>query len=108
MGADKKSHKITIAMDDQEYELARIRAGRCGLPLASFIRDSSLKTSIVERIRPEENRLLKDLYKVGTNLNQLMQKLNSQQDYRYDSDLSAIITEFGQIREFYRRIRDGR
>lgn len=108
MGPDKKSHKITVAMDDEELELATIRAARCGLPLASFVRVSCLKTTIVERIRPEENRLLKNLYKMGNNLNQLMQKLNSQQDYRYDSDLTAIISEFGQIKEFYRRIRDDR
>lgn len=106
LGPEKKAKKITVALDEEEYSRVKYRAAKSGTGPAVYIRKACLSATVVARLTPQENSLLKNLYKVGTNLNQIAAKLNSGGDYRYDTDLRDILTEFRKILGHFREVQN--
>ena len=108
-GSLKRSHKVTVAFNDDEYELMLTLAEMSGLSPACWCRKTALKTRMREAFTDEERLLLKDLYKVGTNLNQLLRVMQSRTGRLFDREVSDIIAQFRQINSHFREeVRDGR
>lgn len=108
-GAEKRSHKVTVAFNDEEYITMLTLAESAGLCPANWCRKTALKTRPREAFTEEEHHLLKDLYKLGCNLNQLLRVMQSKRDWRFDQEITQTIEDFRQINVYYREVvRNGR
>ena len=108
-GAYKRSHKVTVAFNDYEYEMMLVLAERAGLRPADWCRKTALKTRLREALTAEERQLLKDLYKLGTNVNQLLRLMHARSDWRYDSEITQMLKQQKEINDYFREVvRHGR
>jgi hypothetical protein len=108
-GACKRSHKVTVAFNDYEYEMMLALAESAGLRPADWCRKTAVKTRLREALSGEDRLLLKDLYKLGTNLNNLLRIMHGRRDWRYDREITQITEDFRQINNYYREVvRHGR
>ena len=108
-GAYKRSHKVTVAFNDYEYEAMLNFAELSGLCPADWCRKTALKTRLREALTAEERQLLKDLYKLGTNVNQLLRLMHARSDWRYDSEITQMLKQQKEINDYFREVvRHGR
>ena len=103
-GAEKRSHKVTVAFNDYEYEMMLVLAERAGLRPADWCRKTALKTRLREALTAEERQLLKDLYKLGTNVNRLLRLMYARSDWRYDSEIEQMLKDHKQIKDYFMEI----
>lgn len=108
-GAYKRSHKVTVAFNDYEYEAMLNFAELSGLCPADWCRKTALKTRLRKALTAEERQLLKDLYKLGTNVNQLLRLMHARSDWRYDSEITQMLKQQKEINDYFREVvRHGR
>ena len=103
-GAYKRSHKVTVAFNDYEYEMMLTLAERSGLCPADWCRKTALKTRLREALTAEERQLLKDLYKLGTNVNRLLRLMHARSEWRYDSEIEQMLKDQKQIKDYFMEI----
>ena len=103
-GAYKRSHKVTVAFNDYEYEAMLNFAELSGLCPADWCRKTALKTRLREAPPAEERQLLKDLYKLGTNVNQLLRLMHARSDWRYDSEITQMLKQQKEINDYFREV----
>ena len=107
-GAGKRSIKRTIAFSPAEDVLLGQLAARTGLPKAMFVRRAALGCIIYERITAEDNALLKWMYKIGNNINQLVVELRGKGYIEHIEKLDRVEVESHEIYEYFKKKRDGR
>ena len=71
MGAGKRRHKVTVVLNDQEYEQVSLKAELTPFTISEYCRKAALRHQVREALSHEERQLLRDLYKIGVNLNSL-------------------------------------
>ena len=72
MGVEKRRHKVTVALNDQEYEQVSLKAELTPFTISEYCRKAALRHQVREALSHEERQLLRDLYKIGVNLNRLV------------------------------------
>ena len=108
-GAYKRSHKVTVAFNDYEYEAMLNFAELSGLCPADWCRKTALKTRLREALTAEERLLLKDMYKLGTNINQLLRLMRARNNWRFDREIQQMLKDHKQINDYFREVlRHGR
>lgn len=108
-GANKRSHKVTVAFNDDEYEMMLALAESSGLCPADWCRKTALQTRLREALTAEERQLLKDLYKLGTNINQLLRLMHARSDWRYEREIAQMLEQQKEINVYFREVmRHGR
>lgn len=108
-GEYKRDHKVTVAYNQEEFEMVEMNARRSGVPIAIFCRRASINRELTEVITREELRLIKSINNIGNNLNQLMRMLHSMAVFKYDVELNRIISDWTEIHDYLREVlRNGR
>lgn len=103
-GALKRRHKITVAFNDDEFMTMTDKAECSGLYPAVYCRKAAVQKQLRQAFTSEDRMLLKHLYNVGSNLNQVAHELHARSDYRYDERLKEIIRQFGSIHSYFREV----
>jgi hypothetical protein len=72
----KKEFKHTIHLTENEYKLIKSKAERMKTSISGFLREASVRSVLIE---PDQNlaKLLSELSKIGTNLNQITKQINA-------------------------------
>jgi hypothetical protein len=83
-----------IRYQEHEAQVVRERARVCGLPIARFVREVSLGAVPKERRHRVLDELIRQLARIGNNLNQLAHQANARDRFpmeeRIDAALSAL------------------
>ena len=103
-GAYKRSHKVTVAFNDYEFEMMLTLAERAGLRPADWCRKTALKTRLREALSDSERTMLKDNYKIGANLNQLLRLMRARSDWRYEREIKQMLEEQQKINNYFREV----
>ena len=78
---NKKSVQILIRVTPDEYQAIRMKAAKSGRTISAFIRHCTQEETIMEAPPIEYNKLIAEMKRVGTNLNQLLYHLQIQNMY---------------------------
>lgn len=88
--------KATFTVDDFEYILDK--AQRANTPISVFVARAALTAEVVGLLTKEELMLLKNLHKVGINLNQIAKHLNGDPAWPCYRQLQDEIRELSILR----------
>lgn len=102
-GEDFRCRRVTIYLTDEQYDLARVRAGLLRVSLsrffASFIGGENVgdeQVLLLREILSVNGEVLAQLGRVGSNLNQIAKALNSGQVP--NSNLGDVFSEFSDVK----------
>ena len=73
----KKSVKINLRVTPEEYELIKKKAKKAGLSTSELIRRLLDGETIVEAPSADFYEMIREIKRVGSNLNQVLHKLNA-------------------------------
>lgn len=108
-GAEKRRHKVTVALNDQEYDQVSLKAGLTPFTISEYCRKAALRHQVREALSHEERQLLRDLYKMGINLNRLVTWLERGNLNEVALEIIDIQKEFTGINRYFREVlRHGR
>lgn len=108
-GAYKRSHKVTVAFNEYEYEMMLVLAERSGLRPADWCRKTALKTRLHEALTADELKLVRENYKLGTNVNYLLRLMSAKSDWRYEREIKQMLEQQREINSYFREVlRHGR
>ena len=104
MGAGKRRHKVTVALNDQEYDQVSLKAGLTPFTISEYCRKAALRHQVRETLSHEERQLLRDLYKIGVNLNRLVTWLERGRLNEVALEIIDIQKEFTGINRYFREV----
>lgn len=94
-----RSAAVMLRVHPEERDLLRFNAGLRGMSMSDYIRQSCLGVRL--RRAPEEKRRLRELARIGANLNQLARWANTHKRAAEAVEvLTALVSIERQIREF--------
>jgi predicted DNA binding CopG/RHH family protein len=67
----RKDIRAAVRFARADYTIIEQKAGKAGLKISEFIRQSSMNVSIKSRLTPEEMQLVRKLVGMSTNMNQV-------------------------------------
>lgn len=80
----KREHRMTVRLNGDEYTKVLSKIERSGLSKQEYILSSILNKKIQERLNVDYFKLINEVNHVGTNLNQIARKLNSNESILKD------------------------
>lgn len=80
----KREHRMTVRLNGDEYTKVLSKIERSGLSKQEYILSSILSKKIQERLNVDYFKLINEVNHVGTNLNQIARKLNSNESILKD------------------------
>ena len=80
----KREHRMTVRLNADEYTKVLSKIERSGLSKQEYILSSILNKKIQERLNVDYFKLINEVNHVGTNLNQIARKLNSNESILKD------------------------
>ena len=78
---NNRSVQILIRVTPGEYQAIRMKAAKSGMTVSAFIRHCTQEETIMEAPPIEFNKLIAEMKRVGTNLNQIILQLRIQNMY---------------------------
>ncbi|WP_075603802.1 plasmid mobilization protein [Saccharicrinis aurantiacus] len=73
-----RSIKITVRLNQQEYDVVKNKSDKCRISISTFIRNSALDKQIKETMSSEEITLYRKLAGMSNNINQLAKNSHTQ------------------------------
>lgn len=80
----KREHRMMVRLNGDEYTKVLSKIERSGLSKQEYILSSILNKKIQERLNVDYFKLINEVNHVGTNLNQIARKLNSNESILKD------------------------
>lgn len=72
----KREHRMTVRLNGDEYTKVLNKIERSGLSKQEYILSSILNKKVQKRLNVDYFKLINEVNRVGTNLNQIARKLN--------------------------------
>jgi hypothetical protein len=82
-----------LRMDPEEWERVRERAQACGLTTSRYIRETALGAVPKARPRQLEMEAVRQLARLGNNLNQLARVANQNEEIEREEELRGVLAE---------------
>ena len=96
---NNKSVQILIRVTPDEYQAIKMKAAKSGKTVSAFIRHCTQEETIMEAPPIEYHKLITEMKRVGTNLNQLLYELQIQNLYESDDSIVCRHEEFIHVRD---------
>ncbi|MEQ1554870.1 MAG: plasmid mobilization relaxosome protein MobC [Ferruginibacter sp.] len=101
---NNKTHKVTIRFTNEEFEKLQAQSKNAGMLKSEFIRSAIFSVNVIAKMTDEERKILRTLFGVATNLNQIAHKANAQVEFLTLSielqntrrEIDAIIEKFNK------------
>ena len=77
LAGEKMIYKVTVKMSTVEYHTLKSKSKKADITLSEFIRNSIMKTSVVQRLTPEIHDDIRKISGMANNLNQIARKANA-------------------------------
>ena len=95
-----------VKVNTEEFFAIKEKAKAAGVTLTEFIRQSVLSGGVIEKVTPEQMKLIRDLAGMGNNVNQLARQANAA-GYRSDAErFSALGVELMNIIDKFKDSKD--
>ena len=88
---EKRTKQVKIMLTEKEYENFREKAYKSRLSVAEVIRESAKGKELKEAMSVEKATLLRDISKVGNNINQIAQLCRKEGVITYATKLEGMI-----------------
>lgn len=96
----------TIKFSLNQLNKANERKRKAGYrDFSTFARDCILNTQIVERITPEQMRILNELIREGNNLNQIAKACNSGRCFAEANQATAVLKRHNELIDLFYEIK---
>ena len=96
---NNKSVQILVRVTPDEYQAIRMKAARSGKTVSAFIRHCTQEETIMEAPPIEYHKLIAEMKRVGTNLNQLLFQLQIENICESEESTVCRHEEFIQVRD---------
>ncbi len=93
----RKSKTIGVCFSEPELYTIRFRAKQAALPLSIYCHDAILEGIIKEPLKKEELEVLRNLSKMGNNLNQLTRTAKFLNTKRLEKEVEIILNQIQTI-----------
>lgn len=100
--SERLDRRVTVKFIELDYKGLKRRAKQANISLSEYIRSASMNAKIKPRLTQEENKAVRSLIGIATNLNQLARLANSRGMEMYRDDLLHMITTVKDIIYKYR------
>lgn len=97
-------HRLTIRISDFLFEKIKSQANLTGLSISQYIRQSLSKTK--PPMHKFDKEVVYKLSKVGSNLNQLLYKINNKECLSNENILRILIEIYSVLNEISKNIKD--
>ena len=105
---EKRTIMILFRVNTNEYEVIKKKTKISGMSMSAFIRKTLLDKKIVSAPPADFPVLIREVKRIGGNLNQLLRKLNTL-GIAHSSDLESCETEIRETEKMlYRTFRPGK
>jgi len=91
---DRRTKRYGLRLSPREYEEIQDRAERAGLSVAEYLRRKALGRKIKTKV---EEEAIRQVQKVGTNLNQIARWANEQRNKAVKSAAEDVIEDVKQV-----------
>lgn len=78
---NNKSHKITVRLNNEELEKLQNLTKKAGMLKSEFLRLAIFNVQVNAKLTEEERKILRTLFGIATNLNQIAHKVNAQFEF---------------------------
>lgn len=78
---NNKTNKISIRLNDKEFEKLQLLLQKSGMIKSEFFRAALFNVQVTAKLTDEERKILRSLFGIATNLNQIAHKVNSQFEF---------------------------
>lgn len=97
---EKRTIRQTVNFTPDEYEKAKKKADRLNMSLAEFMRLSTKRVNVQEPDR-DYSKMVSELAKIGSNLNQITKVINQSKEIpkKQQKGLNQIYKQFKAIKE---------
>ena len=85
--------RLPVHLRPDESDLVRERARACGLTVARYMREAALGAVPKARPRLAEMEAVRELLRIGNNLNQLAHVANRNEEIEREGELRAVLEE---------------
>jgi len=96
---NNKSVQILIRVTPAEYQAIRMKAAKSGKTISAFIRHCTQEETVLEAPPIDYHKLVVEMKRVGTNLNQLLYQLQIQNMCESEESTICQHEEFIQVRD---------
>ena len=76
--SQKKKYKVDVKMSTEDYYTLKSKADSAGMTKSEYIRQCIHNSSVRERLKPEDQKIIRQLCGMANNLNQIARKANAQ------------------------------
>jgi len=75
--SERRSYRVNVKLNTEEYYLLKGKARVSGMNLSEFVREAIRRSEIKERLTPELNVYIRKLIGIANNLNQIARTANA-------------------------------
>lgn len=102
----KRNNRVHIFLSDEEYRKFLDNVSTSGLSISSYCRKQLTEGKVISAPPADFRRLIWELKRIGTNLDQVLFRLNSIGEY-YDEELKSCSEEIhGAVNMLYQTFRN--
>lgn len=96
-GIYKRDRKILLSANNMEYRILQAKAEKSGLTVSEYCRDAALHGKVAQTLSKEAVYMIKELYKIGINLNQVAHRMNADGHFSYIADVLRLSSELKAV-----------
>ncbi|MDR3598495.1 plasmid mobilization protein [Clostridium sp.] len=95
-----RTKKIQVFLTEAEHEFAKDKAKYSGLSMSELVRNLITEGAVIKYEMEGVSDVLKEINKIGTNINQIARKVN-ERDSVLEDDVEELKMQYEKIFELY-------
>lgn len=103
----KRKNMISLCLNDEEFEKVKLLSEHLNIPRATAIREVLIlkADAVLSKIKKNDNKdLVLELNKIGSNLNQITKKINSNLELCLSGEGEGFALAFDSLNETFNKI----
>ncbi len=94
---DLRRNKVKVGFTDLEFDTVNYKAQQAGLKTSSYIHDAALSAKVRSHINDEQAGLVRDVARLGNNVNQIARQANLGRLPYIQHDCQKVIGQIGTL-----------
>lgn len=92
-----RTNKVKVGFTDLEFDTIEYKAKQTGKQKANYIHDAALSAKVRSHINDEQVEQVRDLARMGNNLNQIAKRANKDGLYNIIGQCQTVVLQIGTL-----------
>lgn len=93
----RRGYQVKTMLNKPEAAVLRMKLEQCGLSTADFLRELIIRGEVKAPIPPEYQSMIKNLYKLGQDVNYVVKHTSASNSAAFDKAFSKFLDDFNGI-----------